>query len=156
MMAESPVHVRPMIATDIATVLEIAGSLPGAPQWPREAYLRALDQAISVKRVALVAEEPASARIMGFVVANLTPPEAELETIAVAAFAQRRTVGRTLLCRVIDELRARDVSEIALEVRASNYSAIGLYVDNGFREAGRRPRYYSDPAEDAILMRMTL
>lgn len=156
MIAKSPVHVRPMIATDLETVLGIADSLPVAPQWPRDAYLRALDAAASVKRLALVAEEPASGRILGLMVASLTPPEAELETIAVAAIFQRRGVGRTLLHHAMGELRSRKVSEVTLEVRASNDSAIGLYAKNNFREVGRRLHYYSDPVEDAILMWMKI
>jgi ribosomal-protein-alanine N-acetyltransferase len=38
-----------------------------------------------------------------------------------------------------------------LEVRESNASARGLYEKQGFREAGRRRGYYTDPVEDAIL-----
>jgi [ribosomal protein S18]-alanine N-acetyltransferase len=41
-------------------------------------------------------------------------------------------------------------------VRASNAGAIALYKLLGFVEAGRRPRYYQDPQDDAVLMRLTL
>jgi len=39
-------------------------------------------------------------------------------------------------------------------VRASNGAAIGFYRAQGFAETGRRPRYYADPEEDAILLRL--
>ena len=42
-------------------------------------------------------------------------------------------------------------SRILLEVRESNLAARRLYEKHGFRESGRRPKYYSNPIEDAIL-----
>ena len=78
-------------------MLAIADSLPGAPQWPREAYLRALDAAAPVRAHRAGCGGSASGQIVGFAVAGLNPPEAELETIAVAASVQRRGVGAALL-----------------------------------------------------------
>ncbi len=56
-------------------------------------------------------------------------------------------------------LRLAGVTEVILEVRASNQPALGLYRRLGFVETGRRPGYYMDPpepAEDAVLMRLGL
>ena len=39
-----------------------------------------------------------------------------------------------------------------LEVRASNVAAQAMYYKFGYEEVGRRPRYYKDNDEDAILM----
>jgi ribosomal-protein-alanine N-acetyltransferase len=54
------------------------------------------------------------------------------------------------------ELSAAGVSEVILEVRASNAAAVGFYRALGFAENGRRARYYADPEEDALLMRLGL
>jgi len=54
------------------------------------------------------------------------------------------------------ELRRQGVREVMLEVREGNHSAQGFYRFLGFREEGRRPGYYADPAEDAVLMRLLL
>jgi ribosomal-protein-alanine N-acetyltransferase len=43
-----------------------------------------------------------------------------------------------------------------LEVRPSNLPAISLYRKTGFREVGRRPGYYDDTREDAIIMSLRL
>jgi ribosomal-protein-alanine N-acetyltransferase len=43
-----------------------------------------------------------------------------------------------------------------LEVRASSAGAIALYTGLGFVEAGRRPGYYAEPKDDAVLMRLEL
>lgn len=97
-----------------------------------------------------------SGRIVGFAVAGLVAPEAELETIAVSAKAQRQGVGALLLRALAEELRTERVTGLILEVRASNRAALGFYRAQGFIETGRRPRYYADPEEDAVLMGLNL
>jgi ribosomal-protein-alanine acetyltransferase len=95
-------------------------------------------------------------RILGFAVASVVAPEAELETIAVAPQFQRRGLGALLLRALAAELRKEYVREVLLEVRASNRTALGFYRAQGFEETGRRVRYYADPEEDAVLMRLKL
>ena len=102
------------------------------------------------------AYRPMRPSIDGVVVAAIVAGEAELETIAVAADEQRGGVGGLLLQALLDKLRTELVSELNLEVRASNRVALDFYRKHGFEESGRRPRYYADPEEDAILMRLGL
>jgi ribosomal protein S18 acetylase RimI-like enzyme len=90
--------------------------------------------------------------IAGFAIATLLPPQAELETIAVALKSQRRGLGRQLFAALAAELRRAQILDVILEARASNRAALGLYRSLGFRESGRRARYYADPIEDAVLM----
>jgi len=141
-------NIRPMIEADLDAVQTIAAALPTAPQWSRPAYAAALDAAATPRRIAIVAE--ANGSVAGFAVACLIAGEGEIETIAVAAGAQR------LLGVLLQELAARGASAAILEVRQSNRAAAGLYARSGFREAGRRPGYYRDPAEDAVLMRLEI
>jgi ribosomal-protein-alanine acetyltransferase len=94
--------------------------------------------------------------VVGFVVAAIVAGEAELETIAVGEAEQRRGVGGRLLESLVEELRDQQVRNVNLEVRASNRRAIGFYGTHGFKESGRRKRYYADPEEDAVLMRLAL
>ncbi len=145
-------RVRRMRAADVEKVMALAASLKDAPHWPREAYLEALNAGPAVRRIALVAAEAKIGSVVGFAAASLIDGEAELETIAVAAPSQRRGVGRELLEAMARELRLAGTREVRLEVRASNGPAIGLYRAVGFTETGRRPRYYADPVEDAVLM----
>lgn len=140
-----------MTARDIDTVVEIAGSLKDAPRWPREAYWSAIDPGALPARVALVAESAGGA-VVGFAVALVLPPEAELESIAVHAAVQRRGVARKLLQRLVTELASCGATELRLEVRASNHAALAFYRGVGFVELGHRPAYYSAPVENAVLM----
>jgi ribosomal-protein-alanine N-acetyltransferase len=152
----SGIEVRRMAHADLDPVIEIEQSLPDAPHWPRSAYITALDPQTAPPRIALVAEETNSGVIVGFAAASLIPPQAELETIAVASNLQRRGLARRLFTLLAEELRGAGASEIILEVRASNQSALGLYRSLGFLESGRRSRYYVDPVEDALLMSLAL
>jgi ribosomal-protein-alanine N-acetyltransferase len=146
----APAQIRPMTPADIDQVLAIAASLPTAPHWPASAYLDA--QASTPPRVALVAEIDNS--IAGFAIASHLPPQAELELIAVAPAHQRQGLAQQLFAALIANLRALNVSEILLELRASNHPALALYRRLNFVVNGRRSRYYQNPVEDSILMRL--
>jgi ribosomal-protein-alanine N-acetyltransferase len=151
-----PVRLRRMTPADLARVMEIAQSLKEAPHWPRTAYETALNPQSALQRIALVAVDAETGEVAGFAVASALPPQAELETIAVAAEGQRRGVGRILCAALAEELGIAQVQELFLEVRASNGPALGFYLSLGFRETGRRPHYYVDPVEDALLLTLRL
>ena len=148
--------IRRMSAADVDRVMEIAAGLDEAPQWSRPAYGQALDPEHTPRRIALVAADEGADVGIGFAVASLLLPQAELETICVARESRRGGVGIRLLRALIEEMRTAGVSDLNLEVRASNGAAVGLYRALGFAETGRRPRYYADPEEDAILMRLRI
>jgi ribosomal-protein-alanine N-acetyltransferase len=153
----SAVRVRRMTQADLDSVIEIAESLKEAPHWPRVAYLDAVNCGGAARsRIALVAENHDSKIVTGFVVASLLAPQAELESIAVVRAAQRHGLARRLFAELAAELARAEITEILLEVRDSNGSALGLYRWLGFAETGRRPRYYIDSDEDAVLMRLEL
>jgi ribosomal-protein-alanine acetyltransferase len=148
------VQIRPMAAADLTRVMEIAASLPEAPQWPQAAYLDALNHESTPRRIALVAAGPRPENVQGFTVASLLPPQAELESIAVAAGNQRRGLGRMLFEALVNHLLSAGVLEIILEVRASNRAALAFYRSAGFGQTGLRTAYYADSIEDAVLMRV--
>jgi len=149
-------QIRRMGPADSDQVMEIARSLKEAPHWMRAAYQEAIAPVRGPRRIALVAADGETGALAGFLVAGLLPPQAELETIAVVAEGQRRGVGRRLFAAMVAELRREQVTEVILEVRARNQAALEFYRGLGFAETGRRPRYYVDPVEDAVLMGLRL
>jgi ribosomal-protein-alanine N-acetyltransferase len=150
------VLIRRMTPADLDRVMEIAASLNEAPHWPRSVYLASLAPEPAPRRIALAVEEFVSGAVVGFAVASVLPPEAELELITVDTAAQRRGLARRLFGELAEELRAAQVQEVVLEVRASNLPALTLYRKLGFVETGRRKDYYQIPVEDALLMRLGL
>ena len=78
--------------------------------------------------------------------------ELHITTIAVRPEHRRRGHARALIGAALAAFP--DASHVHLEVRPTNVEAIALYESLGFRETGRRPRYYGD--EDAVLMTLNL
>jgi len=153
-MSMGGVSIREMTARDVDSVVQLAARLKEAPQWAANIYVGMLNPTAVPRRIALVAEKAEGGAAVGFAVASLMPPEAELESIAVAKACQRQGIARRLLCEMEARLRNEGVATVLLEVRASNGAAQGLYRALGFVESGRRPRYYADPVEDAVLYRL--
>ncbi len=83
------------------------------------------------------------------------PPDADVQTIAVAASAQGHGLGRELLGALLDEADRRGCTQVFLEVRDENAAALALYARAGFENQGRRRDYYG-PGADAIVLRRRL
>jgi ribosomal-protein-alanine acetyltransferase len=150
------ISIRRMTEADVDPVMELAAGVEHAPQWPRSAYLKALAPGATPRRMALVAEEAGSGEVVGFAVVGLLESMAELETMAVASERRRQGLARRLFFALAAESGQAGAREFILEVRNSNHPALGLYRSLGFAETGRRPRYYHDPVEDAVLMSLPL
>jgi ribosomal-protein-alanine N-acetyltransferase len=120
--------------------------------WPESSYQYELNG----NRVShmLVAEADLSTgpEVVGYIGFWLIVDEAHISTLAVRPDWRGRGVGRLLL-RCGLTLAADCGARLAtLEVRRSNEAAIQLYREFGFAVVGRRPRYYRDNDEDALLM----
>jgi ribosomal-protein-alanine N-acetyltransferase len=77
----------------------------------------------------------------GFALARAVADEAELMLLAVPPPQRRFGVGRAMLDAVANEARKRGATRLHLEMRDGN-PAVNLYSNAGFREVGRRQRYY--------------
>ena len=71
--------------------------------------------------------------------------------LAVLPEQRRRGIGRGLLEEALAQGRAQGARQCWLELRASNAGALAFYRAQGFEESQRRPRYYRQPEEDAIV-----
>jgi ribosomal-protein-alanine N-acetyltransferase len=89
-------------------------------------------------------------RIVGYVICARYDEAFHVMDIAVDPDHRRGGVASGLLDGVFE--RAGEDANFTLEVRVSNVGAIALYERYGFRGVGRRPRYYADNGEDAIIM----
>lgn len=91
-------------------------------------------------------------KIMGYCNFRVIAGEGELMRIAVLPGSRGRGYGRELMEILAEYASINQVEEISLEVRASNSAAINLYKSYGFKTEAVRKRYYTDPAEDALIM----
>ena len=78
--------------------------------------------------------------------------EAHITMLAIHPQFQRQGLGQALLWALLKSACDRQLERSTLEVRDSNLAAVCLYKKFGFKEAGRRKRYYQDTGEDALVM----
>lgn len=95
-------------------------------------------------------------QVVGYAVMGIASPEAELYNIAVMQEYRGKGLSDVLFKHALEAAVEKGVDTVFLEVRESNLRARRFYERLGFEDIGRRKRYYSQPTEDAILMRMLL
>ncbi|MEG3870387.1 ribosomal protein S18-alanine N-acetyltransferase [Microcoleus sp. Z1_B5] len=78
--------------------------------------------------------------------------EAHIIMLAIHPQFQGQGLGQALLLALLKSACERQLERATLEVRESNLAAVYLYKKFGFKEAGRRKRYYEDTGEDALVM----
>ncbi|MTV27231.1 ribosomal-protein-alanine N-acetyltransferase [Nitriliruptoraceae bacterium ZYF776] len=140
-------EVSPLVSGAIAEIEPIERDSFPRP-WSAETFAAELardDRRYLVGRV--------DGRAVGFAgVADLAG-DAHVMSLAVAPAARGRGHARVLLAALLaaarDELRAHRAT---LEVRESNLAARTLYRRAGFVESGRRPGYYGDDGEAAVVL----
>jgi [ribosomal protein S18]-alanine N-acetyltransferase len=117
--------------------------------WPRETLVWELRNS-DVTRVYVLRGD--DGKTLAFCVCWVIFDELHINTLAVAPAARRTGLATFLLRQVMAEAASAGAGKATLEVRASNTAALGLYSRLGFRVAAQRPRYYSNPEEDALIL----
>jgi ribosomal-protein-alanine N-acetyltransferase len=95
-------------------------------------------------------------RVDGYICFWRILDEAHLLNLAVDPEARRKGIARRLLTGMLDVCASEGGRSVWLEVRPSNSAALELYQEMGFKHIGRRPLYYSDTGEDALVMGLDL
>ena len=91
--------------------------------------------------------------VAGYVGSQSVLDGADMMNIAVHPDYRRQGIARALINGLVAALADKNVRCLVLEVRASNVPAIALYEQLGFQQVGRRPNYYRNPKEDALILR---
>ena len=71
------------------------------------------------------------------------------EVLAIATIEEYRNKG--IAQKLLNKIK---IKNIFLEVRESNQTAINFYKKNKFKEISIRKNYYSEPTENAIIMKL--
>lgn len=80
----------------------------------------------------------------------------DILSIVVKKDCQKNGIGSNLLHYVIDIAKEDNITEIFLEVRASNENAINFYEHHGFKNINTRKSYYPDNHEDAFVYKLEI
>ncbi len=95
--------------------------------------------------------------LVGYAIVLEVLDEATLMDIAVTENERGKGIGKALVDFVLLTSKTNGMSEIWLEVRESNASAIALYEKKGFEHIETRKHYYATSAgkEHAKIMKWT-
>jgi [ribosomal protein S18]-alanine N-acetyltransferase len=117
--------------------------------WTREMLARELAQSdVAHVFVLRLADRSVAAFCSCWIVAD----ELHINTMAVDVAYRRQGLASGMLRHVMADAAARGAVRATLEVRASNEPARLLYESLGFAVTAIRPRYYTAPDEDALIL----
>lgn len=139
--------VRRMELNDIPVVVEIDQSSFSLP-WTERAFRYEVQE----NQAARCWVATLNGQVAAMLVLWMILDEAHIATIATHPRYRRQGLGTRLLTTALVTARAEGAQKALLEVRARHTAAQNLYRRLGFVEVGRRPKYYHDNGEDAVLM----
>jgi ribosomal-protein-alanine N-acetyltransferase len=142
----STLTIRPMRREDLSAVVELE-RLSFTLPWSENAFRYELENPAS--RAWVVEKD---GQVVASLVLWLVLDEAHIATVAVHPDHRRQGIARALLLHALRAAWNEGARQAFLEVRLSNLAAQELYRQLGFEISGRRPRYYHDNHEDALLM----
>lgn len=138
--------IRRFDARDAGAVGEILAKSPEAAAWT----VKSLEQLNKRGELGWVIEY--GRKVVGFLAVRAVVAEGEVLNLCIAPEKRRSGLAEALLTEAVAELRRTRVDRLFLEVRESNTPAITFYEKHKFSKTGRRPGYYRDPDEAAVLM----
>jgi ribosomal-protein-alanine N-acetyltransferase len=138
--------IRPIETRDLEPVMAIQSACLEIAQWTTRDYANVVRGTMT----GWVAEEKGS--VGGFIVARQVAGDLEILNFAVRPERRNRGIGASLLREALAWGATFSAQKAFLEVRASNLAALRFYEHHGFEVTGRRPRYYSAPIEDALVL----
>jgi len=137
---------RKMLPADADAVSEIEIKSFALP-WKRDTFFEVVKRSNTVYIVGELDK-----KIVAYAGAWLAFNEAEVMSVAVLPEMRGRGIGTKLFGELLRNCKERGANAVTLEVRPSNTAAIKLYESFGLKSVGRRPKYYIDNGEDALIM----
>lgn len=148
---------------DVSTVVALEQACFSMP-WSEEQFRAAFHQpsfaAFGLRQAqagaARAQQGMQSGALLGYISLYHALDELEILNIAVAPHSRRQGKGRKLLTLALQVARKMGIERAVLEVRVHNIPALRLYEGLGFACVGRRPKYYADTGEDALIYALSL
>lgn len=148
---DETLFIRAMSPEDIQQVGDIERASFATP-WSDQTFTNLLKR----PNATLVCAVDASDVVLGYAAVWFAGGEGELGDLAVDPSRRRQGIGTRLVETILQTGRLQGARQIFLEVRETNLNAQALYLKHGFDVVGRRSAYYSNPKEDALIMRCLL
>ena len=141
------IHYEPMTQAHVTQIAQLE-KLCFSDPWSENSIASELNNLLSLWLVALDGET-----VAGYIGSQSVEGESDMMNVAVHPDYRRRGIGEALVAKLVTALGEKGNHSLSLEVRTSNDPAIALYQKMGFSQVGRRPNYYRNPREDALILR---
>jgi len=143
------VTIRPMMKADCSEILGIEAASFGAFHWNADSFKMELQNSLAHY---YIVEHTESKMPLGYAGVWIIANEGHITTIASHPELRGFGLGELLFTQLLAIAYRGKAETLTLEVRSCNYAAQNLYYKYGFHQVGKRPRYYQDNGEDALLM----
>ena len=148
--ADPQVIIDLMQRADLPEILAIEKESFSSP-WTVGMFTEELENKLAQCLVIRITDKGKSV-ISAYIIFRLIADEAHLHNLAVKKELKRQGLAQSLMETMKDIAMQVGICARTLEVRESNKEAISLYWKCGFVVKGRRPLYYTDTHEDALIM----
>ena len=143
-MSTTALDIRRLTYADLPRVIAIERRAFPTP-WSLAMFVLELSKPSGVCLAAHAGDE-----LLGYAICSRYDDTWHVMNVAVEPLLRRTGIATALLNGLLERLDPD--ARITLEVRPTNDAGIELYLGFGFLPAGRRPRYYQDNGEDALIM----
>jgi [ribosomal protein S18]-alanine N-acetyltransferase len=140
--------IAPLQRKDLPELLLIESASFAHP-WSEALFLEELGKN---PRTLFGARKTLSGPLAGYICFWVVDDEIQVANLAVNPDYRRQGIARALMSFLLNLVRDTSRSNVFLEVRPSNLSALSLYHALGFKVLYRRPNYYAPEGEDALVM----
>ncbi|MGN1411530.1 MAG: ribosomal protein S18-alanine N-acetyltransferase [Oscillospiraceae bacterium] len=146
------INIQDVSLEDIPTIVEIEKRCFPYNYWNDKSFEYAIThmEDVTYRYIFLKATNEDN-QIMGYIVATVVANDCEIYNVAVDIPFRKNHIAENLFRQLEFEIYGI-ASNIYLEVRKSNISALNLYQKLDFQIVGERKNYYDYPRENAILM----
>ena len=148
---ESKLNLRPMQEHDLDSVMEIENQVYKYP-WTRTIF----KDCLHVGYCCWVIKKGDA--LLAYGLMSIAVGESHVLNLCVHPDYQAKGLGTMLLVHLLEIAVERNANMTFLEVMPSNFSAIKMYVEQGFDEIGIRRNYYPSKMgrEDALILARTV
>lgn len=148
METKSRIRVRSAGERDLKEIYKIENASFNSP-WTLDFFKHELNNPASFFYILEIQD-----KLVGYVIFWIFKDESHIANIAIHPEFRKMGYGEQLLNWVFDFCRERSVASVSLEVSEVNEAARQLYSKMGFKNVGRRAKYYENNFDALILTKI--
>ncbi len=144
-------HLSELTRSDIEQILEIE-KISFKETWSLLLFLEELKCKDALNYVVKTDMSKDPETVIAYICTRIIDREMSILRIAVSKKWQNMGIAYWLLNKVFEIAYSKGAVSVFLEVRNSNKAALALYDKAGFINIGKRPHYYVETGEDALVL----